>query len=66
VLQHHCHVSAPATVSIKADSSTFGFAGQLCVAIRSEELEAGQLQRRVRIDPHSHVSVKHRTEDEEK
>jgi len=61
VLLHHCHVVAPTTVDVKTDSSTFSFAGKFRVSVCSVELEACQLH-----NPHSHVSVKHKTADEEK
>ncbi len=48
VLQDHCHIVTPVTVYIKTNTSTFPLVGELCVAIRSEKLEACQLQCRVR------------------
>ena len=48
MLLDHCHVIAPATVNIEADSSTFRLSREFRVTVRSEKLEASQLQRRVR------------------
>ena len=66
MLQDHCHIIIPDTVTIKTDSSTFRFAGESCVTICSEELEACQLQHSVRYWLQSHVSMKHEREDWEK
>lgn len=65
--EHCCSpVGSPATVDGETDSSIFDLAGKSLVVIRSEELAACQLDsgKEYVIDPHSHVSVKHRTEDE--
>ncbi len=66
VLLNHFHVVTPTTVNVKTDTSTVCFARELCVPIRSEELEACQLQCRFQYQSTSHISVKHIMEDEEK
>ena len=59
VLQDHFHIVAPTTVNIKTDSSTFRFAGQLKLPA-----EAASCSAESGIDPQSHISVKHETEDD--
>lgn len=66
MLQNHCHVGTAATVHVETDSSTVRLAEKSCVTIRSEELEPAGCSTESGIDPLSHVSMKHKTEDEEK
>lgn len=66
MLFNHWHIVTPATVSVETDTSTCRFARKLHVTVRSEELEARQLQHRVRYRfTQSRLVVKHKTEDEE-
>lgn len=45
---NHCHISTPAIVNIKTDTTTFCFAGEFFITVRSVQLETSQLQRGVR------------------